>query len=186
MVQYFKPGEGVVCRLYSFKECSIDASAEALFQIVHNELLKKYFAKNLVGFISDGAPVMNGAYNSVLSRLNNSYSNLWYLYCINHALHLVACDAAAELPLQVEDFMKAAYKHFKNSAKRIAQFNTVIEGMNLEVKRLLKPGQTRWLSLKLAVDRILSLWEPLLQYFRNQEIEKLIEFMEDPELKIYL
>ena len=36
MVQYFKPGEGVVCRLYAFKECSIDVRAEALFQIIHD------------------------------------------------------------------------------------------------------------------------------------------------------
>ena len=39
-MQYFKPEEGVICRLYGFNECSMDASAEALFQIVHDELLK--------------------------------------------------------------------------------------------------------------------------------------------------
>ena len=58
--------------------------------------------------------------------------------------------------------------------------------MNLQMKRLLKPGKTRWLFLQLAVNKILSLWDPLLQYFRHQIVEKLIEFMEDPEVKIYL
>ena len=80
MLQYFSPNDGVICKLYSFKECSIDASADALFKIIERELLSKEFAKNIIGYINDGAPVMNGVNNSVLSRLHNRYPNLWYFY----------------------------------------------------------------------------------------------------------
>jgi len=186
MVQYLHPSEGVLCKLHSFKECSIDASAEALFKIVDEEILKKDFSKNLIGYVSDGAPVMNGMNNSILSRLQNLYPNLWYMYCLNHALHLVACHAAKVIPSEVEEFIKQSYKFFKNSAKRLAEFNSVTEGMNLDVKQLLKPGQTRWLSLQLAVDRILTLWEPLFQYFKEVDQMNLIKAMTTKTTKIYL
>jgi hypothetical protein len=43
----------VTCKLYSFKECSINASAEALFSILDEAILEKPFSKNLIGFMSE-------------------------------------------------------------------------------------------------------------------------------------
>ena len=105
---------------------------------------------------------------------------------MNHAIHLVACKASSFIPLEVETFVKSCFKFFKNSAKRVAQFNDIIEKMNLEVKKLLKPGQTRWLSLELAVERILDLWELLLKYFTELKEESLVESMKDKVIKVYL
>jgi hypothetical protein len=142
MVQYFHPNKGyshlinlriyylgIQCKLHSFKECSIDASAEALYSILDEEILKKPFSKNLIGFMSDGAHVMKGCNNSVITRLQEKYPKLWSLYCVNHALHLVASQASEKLSNETETFVKKCFKFFKGAPQRVAQFDQVIEGM---------------------------------------------------------
>ena len=186
MTQYFDPNQGVITQLHSFKECSIDASADALFKIVKDNILDKGFSKNLIGYVSDGAPVMNGPYNSVLSRLHEYYPKIWYLYCMTHALHLVACKASSAIPVDVEKFVKKTFKFFKNSPKRVAQSNDLIENMQLDVKKLLKPVVTRWLSIQQAVERLLVMWDPLYKYFEEVNEDELVSAMQGKEVKIYL
>ena len=79
----------LICKIYSFKVSSENASAEAMFSIIHEEALKKEFGKNLIGYVSNGAPVMNGNNNSVLSRLHNSYPTIWYLSSLLYILFLI-------------------------------------------------------------------------------------------------
>ena len=146
MVQYFHPDHGMQCKLHSFKECSILSDAEALFKIVESEIVNKPYGKNLFGYLSDGAPVMKGEYNSILSRLHNHYTNLWYIYCPNHGIHLAASDASTVIPDKVEDFLEKSYKYPKHPPKRVSRINTIVEGMDIPVRKVLRPGQTRWLS----------------------------------------
>jgi len=90
VVQMWDEVEGIVCKLFCLKECSIDSSAEALYKILESEIISTNFAKNLIGLVTDGAPVMNGNFNSVKSRLTKDYPQLWYLWCICHCLNLAA------------------------------------------------------------------------------------------------
>ena len=41
--------------------------------------------KNLIGFGSDGASVMRGTHNSVLSRLKEKQPDIFFLHCICHS-----------------------------------------------------------------------------------------------------
>ena len=59
--------------------------------------IKKEFGKYLIGYVSDGAPVINGNNNFFHSRLHNSYPNIWYLYCIAHAIHLTSSHASKHI-----------------------------------------------------------------------------------------
>ena len=45
---------------------------------------------NLLGFGSDGASVMLGSRNSVLSRLQSMQPHLWHIHCICLVAHLCA------------------------------------------------------------------------------------------------
>ena len=56
MTQNFDPNQGAI-ELHNFKECSIDASTDALFKIMKDTILDKTFSKNLIGYVSDGAHI---------------------------------------------------------------------------------------------------------------------------------
>ena len=58
--------------------------------------------------------------------------------------------------------------------------------MDIKIKKLLKSGKTRWLSLEAAIKRILELWDPLKVYFEEASVNDLHKLMEDLSLKIYL
>lgn len=58
--------------------------------------------------------------------------------------------------------------------------------MDFEVKKILKPGKTRWLSLEAAIKRILEFWEPLHLYFVRIREQNFFENFTDNKLKIYL
>lgn len=61
---------------------------------------------------------------------------------------------------------------FKNSAKRICQFAEFQHFCNVEPHKLLRPAQTRWLSLLAVVQRILDQWRPLTLYFELTAFEQ--------------
>jgi hypothetical protein len=58
--------------------------------------------------------------------------------------------------------------------------------MEQEKKTLLKPVETRWLSVQAAIQRLLSLWNPLYKYFSAVKESWLVEQMDDKSVKIYL
>ena len=129
---------------------------------------------------------MNGQYNSVLARLLDFNPSIWYLHCICHCLHLSSSKTAEKLPASVFAFIKKVYKHFGKSPKRIAQFEDIMVQMDLKIKKVLKSGKTRWLSLEAAIKRILELWEPLKKYFEEAKIESLFQKFNDNSILVYL
>lgn len=57
--------------------------------------------------------------------------------------------------------------------------------------KLLKAGQTRWLSLELCVNRLLEQYESLLSYFRSTDetsamVQRILTALEKPVTKAYL
>ena len=186
MTQYFDNEEGIVCKLIALKECSICASSDALLNILDQEILSQDFSKNLIALVTDGANVMKGQNNSVLSKIKDSHPNIWYLHCICHCLHLVASHASETIPTFVLKFVKNVYKHFCNSPKRVAQFEEIMKTMNVKIKKILRAGKTRWLSLEAAIKRILELWVPLLNYFKAIKDTNRTQDFENIELKVYL
>jgi hypothetical protein len=58
--------------------------------------------------------------------------------------------------------------------------------MEQEKKTLLKPMETRWLSVQAAIQRLLSIWNPIYKYFSAVKESWLIEQMDDKSVKIYL
>ncbi|XP_066585587.1 SCAN domain-containing protein 3-like [Prorops nasuta] len=106
-----------------------------------------------------------GSHNSVASRFRNDCPNITILKCICHTAHLCANYACKTLPRECEDLGRNIYNFFKLSSKRQHQFKEFHILLDAEVHKMLYSTQTRWLSLKAVVDRILEQWEPLQMYF---------------------
>ncbi|CAH1106949.1 unnamed protein product [Psylliodes chrysocephalus] len=75
------------------------------------------YKTNLVGFASDGANVMTGKYNSVMSRMKEEVPDIFLKRCICHSFHLCASAACEKLPRTVEDVARDIYNYISNSPK---------------------------------------------------------------------
>ena len=76
---------------------------------------------------------------------------------ICHLLNLCVKSAIKSLPLKVDDLMVDVFYHFRNSVKRITALQEYAAFCDTEYKAVLKHCETRWLSLRRAVVRMLDI-----------------------------
>jgi hypothetical protein len=91
--------------------------------------------------------------------------------CICHSLHLCASEDCKCLPRLCEDLARNIYGFFKNGAKRQAMLKQFQIFCNMDPHKILRPAQTRWLSLLSVIRRILEQWEPLGLFFTENYME---------------
>lgn len=130
---------------------------------------------NIVGFAADTTNVMFGSHHSVSTILADKIPNIFAMKCLCHSAHLCASHSCEKLPRAVEDMIRDTYSYFSHSAKRLAEFSKFQHFVETEPHRILKPSQTRWLSLQMCVKRILEQWDALELFFTNQAVtERLV------------
>ena len=71
------------------------------------------------------------------------------------------------LPRSIEDLIREIYSHFSHSAKRLAEYEKFQFFTTTEPHKILKPAQTRWLSLEQCVVRLIEQWAALEMYFKE-------------------
>ena len=125
--------------------------------------------EKLVGWNSDGASVMLGVCNSVVSRLKEKQPNLYVLHCVCHISHLMVSDAVKYIVSIPENL----FWWFHHSAKRVDELKSFKEWLDVEAHKILKKVDTRWLSLESCVYCILEQHAPLQSYFDSIENSRL-------------
>lgn len=147
----------------------------------------------MIAFGSDGANVMRGSKNSVLTRLEKVQPHLYSIHCTCHQLHLCAQAACRCIPPEIEDFVRSVAYFFEKSAKRLASFKQCQTASNVPLHKLIKPSSTRWLSLQESISRVLEQWDALLQYFTQDKdarkvprVQEWVELMTVNSTKAYL
>lgn len=73
------------------------------------------------------------------------------------------------LPIEIEAVVVKIYKYFHIYTIRVTQLKEFCEFADVEYKKLVQHGSTRFLSLLPAVERILNIFEGLKSYFLAQE-----------------
>lgn len=149
-----------------------DATAEVLFdKIIHS--FKDHnleLEKNMIGFASDGANVMMGNNNSVMSRFRILIPDLFIFKCICHSFHLCASAACEKLPMYIEVLVRDIYNYLNTSPKRTEAFIEFQKFLELKPLKMLHPAQTRWLSLSAVVSRIIEHYNALKLFFSRPSI----------------
>lgn len=143
--------EAVRDRLLSLVEVT-DLTAEGILQAVLAVLSKLDIPlQNLMGFAADNASVMMGKHAGVQAKLRQVVNeNIFVVGCICHSLHLCASAAAMKLPREIEDFVRDIYNYLSCSSKRLGEYQEFQEYVNVKPHALLRPSQTRWLSLEVS------------------------------------
>jgi len=171
-----------------------DCSANKIFDSFKNLLEeKKIPIKNIVGLACDNASVMVGCNNSFMTHLKSQVPGLITLNCICHSSALVTSKACDKLPLSCKNVVKEIATYISGSAKRCAILGEFQDFFNVERHKILKLSNTRWLSLKKCVDRLLENWEPLKNYFilevveeKSKSAENILQNLNNNCIKAYL
>lgn len=181
----------VSCRFFRLYEIA-KADAATIFNTVQQDLEKLGIPmSNIVGYAADGANVMMGGNNSVRTRFEADNPHIFTLKCICHSAAICASNACTKLPREAEDFIREIYSYFSHSAKQLKEFNEFQHFTDTQPHRLLRPCQTRWLSLNQCVQRILEQWNALEVYLqtcsddRLLQTERLVSRLQNPHFKLF-
>ena len=149
-----------------------DGKADGLFQALGLALEEDGILwEQIVGYASDGENLMQGQNNSFLTRMKEMVPDLFVLECFCHSFHLVAEHACAVLSKSSEQFIHDIYNCFKNSPNRQKSYEDFQAFLQCEPHKILKPCQTRWLSVAQCVNRIIEQWNALELFFVPEAAE---------------
>ena len=82
-----------------------------------------------------------------------------------HILNNAFWHAIDSLDVDVESIVLMIYSHFSNSAVHTKELKELFSFVDVEQQAFLKHVSTRWLSLRPAVDRLISSWPAVISYF---------------------
>uniref|UniRef100_H3AJE2 HAT C-terminal dimerisation domain-containing protein n=1 Tax=Latimeria chalumnae TaxID=7897 RepID=H3AJE2_LATCH len=163
--------------LVDLKEATAENVFFAILSILEEDSVP---VGNAMALGTDGANVMLGARNSVLSRFKT-------IHCTCHVAALCAADACKAFPKTAEQLCRDIHSHFSSSCKRLQllkEFQVFVEAVTEKY--------LRWLSLFDCVDQILNQYDALLSYFQSGDesdclvtVERICPQLEDPSTKCY-
>ncbi|KAJ4918118.1 hypothetical protein JOQ06_000114, partial [Pogonophryne albipinna] len=171
-------------------------TAEAIFNKM-NEVLEGHSIPwaNCVALAVDNASVNLGARNSIKSRVLDQNPSIYLLGCPCHIVHnnahaggLVYSEMSG---FEVEDFCVDLAYWFKSSTKRKNMLHEFCVFCDTTYMEVLQHFSIRWLSLDLAVNRILHVYKALTSYFRSTDDKqarclRLRALFEDPLTEVHL
>jgi hypothetical protein len=127
---------------------------------------------NCIGLVADNAPVMMGCKSGVFGILQQHQKDLINIGCSCHLLNLAAEKGASCLSLNVDELLIDIYYYLQKSSKRKEKLKVFQELHNSETKKILKHVCTRWLSLGRCLNRLLSQWDALVSFFKEEISDK--------------
>ncbi|XP_040078611.1 uncharacterized protein LOC120850229 [Ixodes scapularis] len=162
-------GERVVDAFFDLLQIQ-DATARTLYEHIVKAFTDWRIPckENMIRFAADGANVMMGTRNSVMTLLRQDIPKLFTMKCVCHSFHLCASYASEKLPRVVEDQVRDIHNYFHSSPKRQGRLKAFQAFLESEPHKLLHASQTRWLSLHSVVTRVLEQYEPLKYFFAEE------------------
>lgn len=195
VITYFDETIGkVTTTLLSLPKLDNDATGENIFSLLDDEL-KKYGVPwaNCIAFCADNASVMLGEHKGVGAFIKKANSNIVIHGCACHLIHLAAKHATKKCAdFNIENFLVDVFYYLKKSTKRINLLKLCEEACDLEDRKILKYGATRWLSMGKVIDRFLNQWDALKKFFCEEEkgtsatFLRLKDTFESPSTQLYL
>nr|CAB3264501.1 Numb protein [Phallusia mammillata] len=174
VVRYFVPDLGVKVKLLEFKSLG-GKTSEILSNYLVSILDQNVLKEKLVGFCADNCNTNFGGVkrkgkNNVFFKVRESLKrNIIGIGCAAHIVHNCLQHAVDTLPVCVESLVVKMYRYFDIYTVRVTELKIFCDFVEIEYQRILQHGNTRFLSLVPALQRILDMFEALKNYFNSQE-----------------
>lgn len=151
-----------------------------------------------MGIGTDNASVMAGINNGVFKILKEEYNlhHLIFKKCVCHSIQLAVSHASQEtIPRNIEFLVRETCNWFCLYPSRQDAYKEVYETINVSEKplKILNMCATRWISIELAIARILAQWDEFKLHFQlTQRSENcytatlLYSMFQDLRNKLYL
>ena len=140
MLRFFDNTQGQMrCIIFALESVERE-TAELLFNAINKHFQESttFLYDNLVRLGTDGANVMLGARNSVMSWLRCKQPALVALHCHCHTAALIANEACKVFLDKLEDLTTGAWYYFQKSSRRLRQFEEFQSFMECNPHKLLK------------------------------------------------
>lgn len=148
-----------------------------------------------VGLGVDNTSVNIGRHNSIMTRIHQKNPNVYIMGCPCHIAHNTASIAAEALQhdvrFDVEEIMVDLFYWFDKSTKRKSSLKEYCCFCDVQYRKIIKHVSTRWLSLEMAIERTLKLYDGLYSYFLSESCSqarfmRLRSAFSSPITEIYL
>ncbi|XP_046805584.1 uncharacterized protein LOC124419612 [Lucilia cuprina] len=193
---YFSQRKNVIVSTFLNIEEIPNGTAESIVISLKDTLQKfKLNINKLVGIGTDNANVMIGKNKSVHVALKKDVPDLVLVKCVCHSLQLAVNQSLKDfLPTNLEFIVYETFNWFSKSSNRQQSYKTLYENLNgKEPLKITRISDTRWLSVEIAVVRILFQWDELKLHFEmaniNEKCHKakiLYEMYRDETIHLYL
>ncbi|CAG9818140.1 unnamed protein product [Phaedon cochleariae] len=164
-VRYFSVKNGIQDKLLDFIENNDESSASITNSIKITLEMCRLKMCDVSSYSADNASVNYGVHNSIYQKLVLSNPNILIANCNCHVIHNAGRNACKALSYDVENLVLKVYAEFSNSSKKSELLRECFEFMDMEYEKILRHVSTRWLSLFVAVDRLLKCWPAVKKYF---------------------
>lgn len=175
VVRYFNTNSGIQVKLLDFKSVPGETS-EILTNHLYSTLLENNLEKKVVGFCGDNCNTNFGGVNragtnNVFHRLKTSLGrDINGIGCGAHIVHNCVQSGIDGLPFDIEALVVKIYKYFHIYTVRVTKLKEFCEFAEIQYKKLVQHGNTRFLSMMPALERILHLFEGLKAFFSAQDM----------------
>ena len=143
-----------------------DGTAESIFKAVRNCLKDKGLGEdfaNVVAVCTDGANVMVGCRNGVVTKIKEINDKVIGIHCLAHRLSLCLSDASKSVPqvAKFQDTLKSVFLYYSSSAVRLSRLQEIQDLLDEPVLKYTEPCSIRWLSVSSCVSVILRTLDSL-------------------------
>ncbi|KAL4141345.1 hypothetical protein QTP88_004000 [Uroleucon formosanum] len=173
IIRYFQPEFGIKVKFLEFK----------------NTTWIKKLSDFVETTVTQTGGVKRGGNNNVFARMKNELGReINGIGCGAHIVHNCMQTAVDVLPIEIKALIVKIYKYLHIYTVRVTKLQEFCEFAEVEYKKVLQHGSTRFLSLLPAIERILLIFEGLKAYFCSQDLcPNLIKnFFTDKRGEIYL
>ena len=181
-----------ITKLVSILEIQSESTGEALYQKVAEEFKDKDIKQNIVAICTDNEQTMISSKGSVVNpkgkglanRLVNDLTHVIHIRDRCHLYNLICEDALKTFPVYILHFVKKVCAHFSSAQRSNSLREIQIAAGEKTPLSILRYVDIRWESLVQCSERILKLWEHLINFFKGTDAS-LKEEIQDPEYKLY-
>ena len=144
--------------------------AEAVCNVMESEVSTDWKSK-LVAITTDGAAVMTGVNNGVVTKLRADRSYLLGIHCMAHRLELAFSDAVRKnvMAKKVEDLLSGLYTLYHKSGVNRASLKQHFGELHMKALMPTRVGGTRWLPhLLKALDHFLRGYAAVVRHLQEK------------------